>query len=411
MLSFDEALEAILREARPLPIETVALDSLLGYALAEPITASFDMPRFDNSAVDGYGVMIADVQTATEQQPVKLKMAGEIQAGAPDRGAFAPGTAVKILTGATVPPDVEAVVMREFCTERNGHVEIACPASSGENIRRRAAEFRTGDEVLPKGIRVTPPVVGLLANFGLPRFAVHSKPRVSLVVTGDELVPPGGQLQSGQIYDSNSFALAAAVESLGLRRPECFRARDSKEATADAFQKAMADADVIISSGGVSVGDYDFVKDTLESLGVETKFWRIAIKPGKPVYFGVKQRPGERGPQLVFGLPGNPVSVLVTYHQLVKPALLKLLGQSKKETKFTGVLQSRVQKKPGRLDFVRGTLSTDADSRLSAQPTKGQDSHMLSGLARADCLIYFAADCDRLEQGVQTSVDILDWSS
>lgn len=412
MLSYSEALTAILDNTRSLPMETLPLDRLLGRYLAKPLAAKFDLPMFDNSAVDGYGVRLEDVKGASKENPVKLKLTGTISAGERGERLLLAGTALKIMTGAIVPGSAEAVIMREFCDEQNGIVTVAGTVKAGENIRRKGEELIEGTKVLDVGTFVTPPVLGLIATLGYPQTAVHQKPKVSIVATGDELVQPGKPLLPGQIYDSNSYAMAAAVHALGLETCGPFHARDDIEATRKNLSGALDAADVVVSAGGVSVGDFDYVKDIFEQLGVTTVFWRIAVKPGKPVYFGVMDTDDGRQ-KLVFGLPGNPVSALVTFHQLVRPALLKMLGATHSsalsaQSGLKATLSKPLKKKPGRLDFVRGVLNASG-ARLTTTPTTGQESHMLSGLSKANCLIHFAADDAEKEEGDVLPVDWLSW--
>jgi molybdopterin molybdotransferase len=418
MLSYTEALQKVLSTARQLPAEEVALEDLCDRFLAVPVHAAFDLPRFDNSAVDGFGVLVGDVSAASPSSAAQLTLVGTIHAG--ESGSMPVlnrGETVKILTGAPVPPSVEAVVMREYCDEKNGGVAVKTAASPSENIRRRGDEVKQGQEVLPAGIQITPPVVGLIASFGHERFSVIEQPRVAVVVTGDELVKPGGSLRDGQIFESNSFALSAAVRAMGLPKCATIHALDSREATTEAFQNALDRADVIISAGGVSVGEHDYVKVALEEdLRAQTVFWRIAIKPGKPVYFGYIDRPvdGGAGPRrkLIFGLPGNPVSALVTFNLFVKPALRKMQGARESvKPPWTGVLEADLRKKAGRMDFVRGILSCSPAGALSVSPTRGQDSHMLSGLAKANCLMQFPADSERIAKGQCIQLELLDWHS
>jgi molybdopterin molybdotransferase len=260
-------------------------------------------------------------------------------------------------------------------------------------------------------LRITPPVVGLLANLGYKAFAVREKPKVSIVVTGDELIQPGKMLGPGQIYDSNSYALESALTALGISNVAIIHARDTRKETKEAFKQAFAESDVVISSGGVSVGDHDYVKEILEGMNVRTIFWRVKIKPGKPVYFGVLEAKTSQQTKLIFGLPGNPVSVLVTFHQFVKPALLKLMGASKQNNaQFAASNKKRLKKVPGRLDFVRGRLSCTEQGQLEVAATTGQDSHMLSGLAFADCLVHFDEDAEYLEDGQTASIDLISWT-
>lgn len=411
MISYDEAKRLILQEVAPLPQARVRIDSLPGSFLSQPVTAKFAMPRFDNSAVDGYGVLCADVEDADVEKPAKLQLLGEIAAGSPDEFKLTTGTAVKILTGARVPSSVEAVVMREQCEEHYGFLHVNKPIKLGENIRRAGGEFKVGEQVLPAGVRVNPAVVGLLATLGYSSFTAHSKPRVAIVTTGDELVQPGHQLRDGQIYDANSYALQAALAALGIEEWFMHHARDTMKSTKQAFNFAIEQADVILSSGGVSVGDYDYVKPTLEEMGVETIFWRIAVKPGKPVYFGTLEQPRKKHKKLIFGLPGNPVSVLVTFNEFVKPALLKMMGDTRPHGMLLpAILTKTLRKPPGRLDLVRGKLSIDGRGQLLVEPTVGQDSHMLSGLCLAECLIHFGPDDELLSEGTTVAVRILNWN-
>lgn len=416
MLTYAEALEKVLSTVKPLPIEEVGLEDLCDRYLARPVTAAFDLPRFDNSAVDGFGVLLSDISEATEATAATLSLVTTIHAG--ESGNIAglkTGQTVKILTGATVPSFVEAVVMREYCDEANGTVAVKTSATRSENIRRKGDEVKQGQEVLPAGIQVTPPVVGLIASFGFERFSVATQPRVAVIVTGDELIKPGGSLADGQIFESNSFALAAAVKALGLPKCKTIHALDSRKATTEAFQQALDEADVIISAGGVSVGEHDYVKIALEEdLKAQTVFWRIAIKPGKPVYFGFidRQIEGEDNPRrkLFFGLPGNPVSALVTFNLFVKPALRKMQGASELvRAQWAADLGADLKKKPGRMDFVRGILNCSPAGALNVLPTRGQDSHMLSGLAKANCLIQFPADSERIAKGQCIQLELLDW--
>lgn len=412
MITYHEALHKVLEEARVQSTTELLLPELLGYTLAEPVIAHFDLPSFDNSAVDGYGVHVQDIIKATPESSVQLKLDGEVRAGKVqdlEQYRLAPQTAIKILTGATVPPSVEAVVMREFCEERHGDVFITQAVTAGENIRRRGGEVHAGTTILNTGTKIDPAVLALIATVGSDRAVVYRKPKVAIVVTGNELVPPGGNLQAGQIFDSNSFALEAALGCLGIDQCKIFRAQDTLAETSKAFKDALAFADVIISSGGVSVGDHDYVKPALEGLNVKTVFWRIAIKPGKPVYFGTHETTdGAR--KLVFGLPGNPVSVLITYHQFVKPALRKMMGEREvRATLFYAKLKSAIHKKAGRLDFMRGKLEARPAGDLYVTAVKVQDSHMLTGLAAADCLLHFAADDEDMQADATIPFQFLDW--
>jgi molybdopterin molybdotransferase len=409
MMTFEEALRTILGCTQTLSIQRLRLESLLGSVLAKSVVAPFHLPLFNNSAVDGFGVRVQDIQGASQEEPITLPLRGTVQAGDTGRINLQSGTTLKILTGAPIPIGVEAVVMKEFCDEGEDSVTFQTSTQPLENIRKRGEEFKKGATVLPPGMVVTPPVIGLLATLGYSSFPVFRKPSVGLISTGNELIKPGTPLNAGQIYDSNTYALTAALKTITITKINTYYAKDTLSATQRAFQKALAENDVIISLGGISVGDYDYVKDVAETLGVRTLFWKISIKPGKPVYFGIYQK-GQRQ-KWVFGLPGNPVSALVTFHQLVQPALLKMMGYAllPEEIPYTAVLTQDIKKKPGRMEFVRGILKRQ-NGIFTVSPTRGQDSHMLSGLAHANCLIHFASEEATLRQGERVSITPLRWA-
>lgn len=415
MISYEEACSIILDQVQPLAKVRVKLEKLLGAVLGEPVLASHDLPLFDNSAVDGYGVYLSDVREASETNPVTLKLRGEIRAGDAAAGDTLPAaSACKVYTGAVVPLGVDAVVMREHCEEADGCVSIKHAPTAGENIRRRGGEFLRGQQILPEGIRITPPLVGLLAALGQASFMVHKKPTVAIVSTGNELVKPGKSLSPGKIYDSNSYSIRAALEALGIEDFLPLHCREDLAETRKVLRLALDFADIVITAGGVSVGDHDYVKQVFEELGVKTHVYKVAMKPGKPVYFGsaVRQKSGRK--QYVFGLPGNPVSVLVTFNQLVKPAIHKIAGRDdarpeKPLTQLMAKLACEIKKTVGRLDFVRASVFLE-NGELIVKPTDGQDSHMLGGLSRANCLIVCPAEKERLASGESVLVELMSWS-
>jgi molybdopterin molybdotransferase len=315
------------------------------------------------------------------------------------------GTAARILTGGVLPAGADAVVMQEDTIVRDGHLVVDRPVERGANVRRRGGEFRRGMKILPSGTVVSPAVIGLLAAMGRRHVRVFSRPRIAVLVTGDELRPVGRGLPRGGIYDSNSAALVSALRTLGLDAMRTERQKDDPAKLRSTLKRMLREADVVITTGGVSVGDRDYVKDVLGSLGVRTVFWAIAIRPGKPNYFGMY------GQKLVFGLPGNPVSVLVSFLQLVRPALLKMMGSTRSEPCIVPArLGSSLKKKPGRLEFVRGTIANDRAGELIAFPLKGQDSHMLGAMANADCLLLFPAEKSEMTEGETVQVSLLRWS-
>lgn len=413
MISYDEARSTILSTVQALPKTRVRLERLLGMVLGEPVHASHDLPLFDNSAVDGYGINLADVRDATESSPACLPVAQEIRAGEEAPESLPSKAAFKVFTGAMVPLGVDAVVMKEQCIEDNGQVKVLKAPKSGENIRRRGEEFLRGQEILPDGVRITPAVIGLLATLGQASYMVHKRPTVAIVTTGSELVKPGKALSPGKIYDSNSYSIKAACECLGIEEFLPLSCREDLNETKKVLGLAIDFADIVISVGGVSAGDYDFVKDVYEELGVKTVLYKVAVKPGKPVYFGTFIHRRRHKTQYVFGLPGNPVSALVTFHQLVKPAILKLMGQEnalfgQPVFQLKAKLSRDLRKAKGRTELVRSVVSVSG-SEIYVHPTQGQDSHMMGGLVLANGLIVFPEDAEHLSQGSEVNVEILNW--
>lgn len=405
MITFQEALEKILKHTQRLSATTVSLGEAFGNVLAETIKAKEPIPRFNSSAVDGYAVRFEDIKNASDKAPKLLPIIGEVKAGDTVIPILPKGFAIKIFTGAAVPKNANAIVMQEFTVEKNRTVSIFRKVRKDENVRRQGQEFRKNQIVITRGTLITPPVVGLLASLGYPSVRVTRKPCVGLIITGNELRNPGVKLQTGEIYDSNSFALTAALHSHGINPVIVKIIKDNKRFIKSALEEAIALSDVVITVGGVSVGEYDLVKEIFTQLDVKKIFWKVAMKPGKPNYFGTHDK------KLIFGLPGNPVAALVSFHLLVMPAIRKLMGDDfKKEFWLKAKLTSDLKKKPGRLEFVRGVVSTNRFGELVVMPTKGQDSHMLGGLANANCLIHFPKEENFISKGSIVKVELMNWS-
>ena len=278
-------------------------------------------------------------------------------------------------------------------------------AKEGENVRSKGEEFDRGEIVLSRGTIITPPVVGMLATLGFTKVKTYRAPRVALIVTGNELRMSPGALRAGEIRDSNSHTLAAALRMAGISPALVLHIPDRREQISKAFARALKKADVVVSAGGVSVGDFDFVKEVLNDLRVKTVFWRVAMKPGKPNYFGV------RSARLVFGLPGNPVSALVSFEMLVMPALRKMMGIHPSEfLNSQALLDSDVRKGKGRIEFARAVVSRSSDGHLTVRPVEGQGSHMVGGLVAANCLIIFPKDSELISKGDVVSIRMFAWN-
>lgn len=382
MLSVEEAQAQVLDEITELGSEPVSLDDALGRVLREDVVAPRDLPPGDNSAMDGYAVRAAEVAGASDATPVPLVVSGDIAAGRPARTELAPGTCMRIMTGALVPAGADAVVQVELTDGGTEIVSIRRPVRPGANIRRRGEDMREGNLVLPSGEPLGPAEIGLLAGLGRGEVVVARRPVVAIFSTGDELVDsPGEGLEDGRILNSNGPLLAALVRRAGGVTRSLGIVRDSHEATVDALD-AAAGADFILSSGGVSVGAFDYVKGALTALGAKTRFWRVAMKPGKPVIVSRLRD------SVVFGLPGNPVSCFVSFHLFVGPALRKAAGA--RQPWLPAVVSTRLAadvRSPGdRRVYARARLRAE-DGGLVAYPLASQGSGSLTSMAGANALI------------------------
>lgn len=399
MLSVPEAQERVLAAVEPMPpAETKVLNSL-GLVLARDLYAPHPSPRFDNSAMDGYAVRGEDAREASEETPVRLRLLGEVRAGDPGDLRIAPGTAARIMTGAPIPEGADAVVPVEETGEVGDEVEVRSETPVGRNVRPAGEDVRKGDLLMRAGVEVGPGEMGLIATLGLSPVPVHPRPKVAVVVTGEELVEPEEDPGRGRIRDSNSVSLAALLEQSGAEVNSTERVGDDRDATVAAFERAAERADLIVSSGGVAVGRYDYVKEVVEGLG-HVDMWRVAMQPGKPVVFGgVRDVP-------FLGLPGNPVSVHVGFEQFVRPAIRKMRGCATFfRPRIKATLTDPIEKKPGRLHFVRVRLARSGEGWY-ATPTGPQGSHIQSSLVLCHGLAHFASDLERLDPGAEVTVEV-----
>jgi molybdopterin molybdotransferase len=417
LLSLEEALGRMLAGLQVLPEERVPLADSVGRVLAAPIVSRLALPPWDNSAMDGFAVRASDVADATADQPVTLRVIGEIAAGHEPTQDVTPGTTLRILTGAVVPRGADAVVPVELTNAERGMAELPAEVavhrgvSTGESIRRVGSDVRAGDEVLSAGTSIDAASLALLAATGWNSVAVTVRPRVAILSTGDELVPVGSRLGPGQIYDSNSPAVAAHVYAAGGEPIALGTARDSLAEVVAALTPALATVDAIVVTGGVSVGARDVVKEAFAEIG-QVDLWRVAVQPGKPLAFGRAPRTRGEGEVLLFGLPGNPVSSFVTFELFVRPVIRALLGRRdplERRRRYARLAQP-VQKSPGRRAFLRVKLEPDPDRPAGslARLAGGQGSHVLSALAHADGLAVVPEDRDELPAGAEVEVWDLD---
>jgi molybdopterin molybdotransferase len=398
LISIEDARTRVLDAVRPLDTEEVALDRALGRVLAENVTASIPVPPFDSSAMDGYAVAAGP--------EAELQVIGESRAGHPAGVAVRDGTAVRISTGAAVPDGADAVVPVERTepvpsggAAADGVVRV--PAiGAGENVRYAGEDVRAGDAVLHTGTVLGPAELGVAASVGRPALCCAARPSVALLVTGDELTEPGEGLRPGAIYSSNRYALAAQIERAGARLVVRESVPDNAIGTRAALTRALDAADVVIVSGGVSVGPHDHVKSALGELGIEERFWGVSLRPGKPAWFGV----GEG--TLVYGLPGNPVSAMVTFQLFVRPALAALQGADPSATRGEAVLDEAVPRNPRREEAVRVRLRPDRDG-WHATTTGEQGSHMLTSMLHADALAFVAAGEGSIPAGERVEIELL----
>ncbi len=396
LISIDEGRRRVLAAVEPLAAEDVPLDDARGRVLAVDLTSPIDVPPFDGSAMDGYAVAAGP--------SADLAVDGESRAGRPATVGLRRGAAIRISTGAALPSGADAVVPLERVEEidpERGVPRVRVPDTrSGENVRYAGEDIRAGSTVLRAGTVLDPAALGVAAAVGFETLRCRRRPRVAVLVTGDELTRPGTPLAPGGIYSSNAYALSAQAQAAGAELVRLEMVPDHPERTREAFSRALEEADVVIASGGVSVGPHDHVKPALAELGVEERFWGVSLRPGKPTWFGV------RDAVLVFGLPGNPVSAMVTFELFVRPALAALQGGDASVARASATLDEPVPLNPGREQAIRVRLR-HADGGLRAITTGEQGSHMLSSMLGADGLARVAAGEGELAAGARVEVELL----
>ena len=403
MISVEEALHRILSIIIPLCQEKVSILDSLGRVIGEDIFAYRNIPPKDNSAMDGYAIRAEDTRGASVEKPAVLDVIEDIPAGAVPRKKIDGGKASRIMTGAPVPEGADAVVRVEDTEKAGDRVKIFVEATRGQDIRNAGEDVREGERVITQGDIIRPAEIGMLAALGRSFIKVYQRPLVAVIATGDEIVDIDENPSPWQIISSNSYSLAAQIMECGGVPLQIGIARDKREDLVSKFGAALR-ADIIVSSGGVSVGDYDLVKDVMKEVGNEMQFWQVAMRPGKPLAFG------SMGGVPVFGLPGNPVSSMVAFEQFVRPSILKMMGRKnifRKTVKAT--LEEDITKKRGTRHFIRACVKYE-NGKYTASTTGEQGSGILKSMVRANGLIILPENASFLKKGDEATVQLLDCS-
>ncbi len=403
MITVEEALDRILANVEAMGQEKVSILEALTRVIGEDIHAPRHIPPFDNSGMDGYAMRAENVRAASAAHPVHLEVIDDVPAGFRSEKALMDGQAIRIMTGAPMPVGADTVVPVEETKKEGNRVHILKAFPCGDNVRQAGEDVRKGDLVISRGDVIRPAEVGMLASVGRSFVSVYQRPTVAILCTGEELADVDEPLGDIKIVSSNSYTLAAQVKDCGAIPIQLGIARDRKEEIKEKLGQGIR-ADILISSAGVSVGDYDFVKDALSELGMDMMFWKVAMKPGKPLVFGTIQR------KPVFGLPGNPVSSMVAFEQFVRPSLLKMMGHRQIfRPIIEAVLRDDIRKEPGRRHYIRALVSF-TENRYSVTPAGAQGSGILRSMVRANGLIVIPEDREIVRAGENVRVQLLDRS-
>ncbi len=403
MIPFQEAKSIIAQNLFNMRKETVTLNESVGRVLRQNIVSSFPSPRFNNSAMDGFAVRSKDLKDASKINPIKLKIVGVSSAGLPSNISIGKGECAQCMTGAEIPKGADAIVMVEDTSGflDNDFVNIMTSVSFGKHIRKKGEEIKEGDVLIKEGIRITANEIGTCATFGYGELDVSKRPKVSIFGTGNELVEPGMKLGKGQIYNSNLYVFSELVEKAGAEIKMREVIKDDKESLKSFLSQALEESDVIISSGGVSMGRYDYVRDVLIELGVKEHFWKVAQKPGKPLFFGTKEN------KLIFGLPGNPVSSYIGFMKWVWPVLKDIMGENIEKPLY-GKLDELFPREKTKHRFLFGQAEYK-NGILVCRPTNRVGSHMLTSALGANCILSAKPGDGFLKPGESIRINLLPW--
>lgn len=400
MIELEEALEIVLSQVKLVSSEKIDILSSLSRTLAEDVYADFDIPGFDRAAMDGYAVLSKDTNSASKKKPVILEVIANVPAGYSTDKVVKNGRAVRIMTGAPMPKGADAVVMVEDTEKEEEKVKIFRKVTCQKNVSFAGEDVKRGELILSQGSLIRPAEVAMLASLGKENVLVKIKPRVAIISTGDELVEVGRTLQKGEIYDSNSYALFSQVLSSGGEPHRLGIARDKRENLLARIEEGLS-YQLLLLSGGVSVGDYDLVTDALKKAGVKMLFWKVAVKPGKPTFFGIRKG------TLVFGLPGYPVSSMVNFENLVRPAIFSMLGRDDwQRIRVKAILKEAVSSRGRRKKIIRAKLVKEGDKYL-AVPATSQESSVLKSMVWANSFLILPKEVERIEKGEEVFLELL----
>ncbi len=398
-ISVKEALNIILEHSHTTSTEKVFLNESLNRVIAEDIVAPYNIPYFDNSAMDGYAIKSEDTQNATKNNPVKLKIINEIPAGKLDEITLKSGEAVKIMTGGIIPTGANAVARVEITKQEKDFVYIFEEVKKEKDLRKSGEDVKQGSLTIKKDTLITPAVMGMLAALGKAYIKVYRKPAVSVIVTGDEILDIDEPYIPGKIRNSNGFTLLGLLKQFNITPFITEIVKDKKDAILEII-KSCLNSDIILSTGGVSMGDYDFIKDIVPELGFEPIFWRVRVKPGKPLFFAKKDK------ILYFGIPGNPVSTMSTFYNFILPCIKKMNNMLNLDL-FTlkATLKENIKRKDLRSEFLRGILTKEND-KFYVKTTGSQGSGILSSMIKGNCFIYIEEGLDDIKKGSSVTVKL-----
>ena len=400
-ISFDEAVSIIVENTFTLSTEKVFLNDAVGRVIAEEIYSNIDIPPFNNSAMDGFAIKSEDTLNASKNSPVKLKIIADAPAGKVVDVVVGKGETVKIMTGGKIPEGADAVLRREDVKEKDGYIYIFSNVKKMQDIRFKGEDIKKGELTISHGKVLTPARIGILASLGRAFVEVYRRPLVSILVTGDEIVDIDMPLPKGKIRNSNGYTLMSLLKEYNIPYNQNKIVSDSKQALIDAI-RSNTHSDIILSTGGVSMGDYDFVKDVVKDLGFEPLFWKVRVKPGRPLFFAKSNR------TLYFGIPGNPVSTMTTFYNFILPALRKMQNfENISLREINATLTGDIKRKSNRVEFIRGFLYSEKN-KFFVKPTGPQGSGILSSMHLGNCFIVVDENIKKVEKGDNIKIRIFD---